>query len=381
MPDRFTWEQKEFRRQIARFVDEKVIPIAREIDETGRPPVELVRELGELGYLGVKFPEAYGGIGADAPNVYHCLMVEELARGSAGFSCLVAMATALPPSSVFRWGTEALKQAYLVPAMRGEKIGAFSLTEPNAGSDAAAIKTRAVRKGDHWVINGTKIFTSNGTVADYITVAAKTDPTKGIDGISLFLVDTKTPGFRVGQRLKKFCTHCHDTAELVFEDVTVPADHLLGEENAGLRNLLDLLDEDRIMTAATALGTAKAAYRAAYDYAKERQQFGRPISNFQAVKFRLVDMLAKIETAELYVYHAARIADRGKGVRKEAALAKIIVCEAANEVCRLANAVFGGYGLMEEYPVQRYLRDSFFPLIGGGTPDIMRVVVAREIGL
>jgi len=376
-----TWEAEEFRRQVARFVEERVAPIAEELDANGEPPRELIREMGELGFLGVKFPEEYGGAGVDQPNTYHCILVEELAKASAGLSATVAMTSSVPLLSIYHFGSEELKQKYLVPALRGEKISAFALTEPGAGSDAAAVRTRAVRNGDSYVLNGTKIFISNGTIADFIAVVAKTDLDKGMKGMSVFLVDTDTKGFRVGKRLDKFTTHCSDTAELVFEDLVVPREHLLGQENTGLLGVLPYLEMDRIMTGATSLGLAKAAYAAALQYSKEREQFGMPISKFQAVRFRLADMLAMLESAELYLYYAAGKADRGEKVSKEAALTKIIVCEAANKICQMALAIFGGYGLMTEYPVERYLRDSYFPLIGGGTPDIMRVVVAREIGI
>lgn len=375
------WEAEEFRRHVARFVEERVAPIAEELDRTGEPPRELIREMGELGFLGVKFPEEYGGAGVDQPNTYHCILVEELAKASAGLSATVAMTSSVPLLSIYHFGSEQLKQKYLVPALRGEKISAFALTEPGAGSDAAAIRTRAVRNGDSYVLNGTKIFISNGTIADFIAVVAKTDLDKGMKGMSVFLVDTDMKGFRVGKRLDKFTTHCSDTAELIFEDLVVPRDHLLGQENTGLLGILPYLEMDRIMTGATSLGLAKAAYEAALQYSKEREQFGMPISKFQAVRFRLADMLAMLESAELYLYYAAGKADRGEPVSKEAALTKIIVCEAANKICQMALAIFGGYGLMTEYPVERYLRDSYFPLIGGGTPDIMRVVVARQIGI
>ncbi|MBI5445663.1 MAG: acyl-CoA dehydrogenase family protein [Deltaproteobacteria bacterium] len=377
----FTWEQQEFRRQVARFAEERIAPIADQMDERGLPSRELIREMGELGFLGVKFPEEYGGSGVTEPHTYHCILVEELSKASAGFASTIAMGTSVPPSSIFHFGSEDLKQRYLVPTLRGEMVGAFGLTEPDAGSDAAAIRTRAVRDGDVYLLNGTKIFTTNGTIADYVTVAAKTDPDRGMAGISLFLVDTRTKGFRVGKKLSKFTTHSSDTAEIVLEDLAIPKENLLGEENSGLLSLMNLLEEDRIMTAAISLGIAKAAYEAALQYSRERKQFGKEISKFQAVRFRLAEMLALLEGAELYTYYAARKADRGARVAREAAIAKIIVCEGANKVCSMAASIFGGYGLMTEYPVERYLRDSYFPLVGGGTPDIMRVVVARELGI
>ena len=377
----FTWEQQEFRRQIARFAQERIAPLAEEMEQTKTPMKALIREMGALDFLGVKFPEEYGGAGVDQPHVYHCILVEEMAKVSAGFAAAVSMTTSVPLVSIHKFGSEDLRQRYLVPAIRGEMVGAFALTEPEAGSDAASIRTRAVRDGDSYVLNGTKIFTSNGTIADFITVAAKTNPEKGMAGISIFLVDTRMKGFKVSRQLDKFTTHSSDTTELVFEDLVVPKENLLGDEDTGLINLLTSLEEDRIMTAALSLGLAKASYEAALKYAQERKQFGKQISKFQAVRFRLADMLALVESSELYMYYAARKADKGERVAKEAALAKIIVCEAANKVCAMALSILGGYGLMTEFPVERYLRDSYFPLIGGGTPDIMRVVVAREIGI
>jgi alkylation response protein AidB-like acyl-CoA dehydrogenase len=377
----FTEEQTEFRRQIARFVDEKVTPQAERYDQSGEFPREILEELGELGYLGIKYPEQYGGAGLDQPHVYHTIFSEELARGSLGIAAGIAMHTSTATYGVNKWGTEALKQKYLVPALQGKMIAAFGLTEPNAGSDAAAIRTKAERDGNHYVLNGTKIFTTNGTVADFITIAARTTPGKGFKGISLFLLDTKTPGFSVGRKLEKFTIHCSDTAELVLDNVRLPAEYLLGEEDMGLINIAQSLVDDRVMTAGLAVGVAKAAYEGALKYAQEREQFGRSISTFQAVRFRLVDMLARLKTAELYSYYAAWKADRGEKVVQEAAMAKLVASEAANYICRQALTIYGGYGLMMEYPAQRFLRDSFFPLVGGGTSDIMRVVISKEMGI
>lgn len=377
----FTEEQREFQRNISRYVDERVIPVAESLDETEDFPRDIVRELGELGYLGIKYPQEYGGSGLENANVFHCIFCEELARGSLGVASVLGMHTSTATHTIYEWGTEELKQKYLVPALAGEKIAAFGLTEPGAGSDAAAVRTRAVKTSNGWRLNGTKIFISNGTVADFVTIAAKTDPEKGVHGISLFLVDTKTPGFSVGRRLEKFSNKCSDTAELVLDDVEVPSDCLLGEENKGFTNVYLSLAVDRIMTAALALGVSKAAYQAACKYSKEREQFGRPICKFQAVQFRLVDMLAMLKSAELHTYYAAWIADHDENPVGAAAMAKLVATEAANYICRMATSIFGGYGLMKEYPVQRYLRDSFFPLVAGGTNDIMKLVIARQMEL
>lgn len=377
----FTEEQKEFRNQIARYVDERIVPRAEQYDDSDEFPRDIVLELGELGYLGIKYPEEYGGAGLDQPHMYHTIFCEELARGSLGVAAGIAMHTSTATYGVNKWGTEALKQTYLVPALQGKKIAAFGLTEPGAGSDAAAIRTKADRDGDHYILNGTKIFTTNGTVADFITIAARTTPGKGFKGISLFLLDTKTPGFSVGRRLEKFTIHCSDTAELVLDNVRIPEECLLGEADMGLINIAQSLIDDRVMTAGLSIGVARAAYEAALRYSKEREQFGQTISKFQAVRFRLVDMLTRLKTAELYTYYAAWKADRGEKIMQEAAMAKLIASEAANYICRQALTIFGGYGLMKEYPAQRFLRDSFFPLVGGGTSDIMKVVISKEMGI
>jgi alkylation response protein AidB-like acyl-CoA dehydrogenase len=374
-------EQQEFQRHIARWVDERLAPQADALDRAGEFPRELFRELGALGYYGVLYPEAYGGSGLERPYVYYMILCEELARGSLGFAAIVGMHASAATHAIYSWGSESLRQRYLVPAIKGELVGALAITEPNAGSDAAAIRTRAVKVEGGYRLSGSKIFTSNGTIADFVNVAATTDPAKRARGIGLFLVDAKTPGFKVSRKLDKFTTHCSDTAELSFDDVFVPDQCRLGAEDAGVLSAYKALTIDRIHTAALALGVGRAAYEAALKYAKEREQFGQPIGKFQAVQFKLVDMLAKLEQARLYTYYAASLADAGKPITQEAALAKLIAADGCNEVCQKALNIFGGYGLMNEFPVQRYLRDSYFPMIGGGTSDIMRMIVARQLGL
>jgi alkylation response protein AidB-like acyl-CoA dehydrogenase len=377
----FTGDQKTFRAHIARWVNERLVPAAEELDRSNEFPRVLFKELGELGYYGVHYPENYGGSGLDSPNVYYTILIEELSRGHMGLATIVCMHASTATHTIYKWGSEELKQKYLVPAIRGDMVGAFAITEANSGSDAASIRTRAGRSGDGYVINGTKMFTSNATIADFVTVVAKTDPAKGLKGMSLFLVDTKTPGFSVARKLDKFTTHCADTAEIVLEDVQVPLSNRLGDENTGFINAYLSLTTDRIFTAAQALGVGRAAYEAALKYSKEREQFGQAICKFQAVQFKLVDMLAILEQAELYVYTTAAMADTGSPITREAAMAKIIAADGANLVCQKALNIFGGYGLMNEYSTQRFLRDSYFPMIGGGTSDIMRIIAARQLGL
>lgn len=372
----------EFRSHLARWVDERLIPQAERLDEHHEFSFELFRELGELGYFGVMYPESAGGIGLQFPYTCYTILCEELARGSMGFAAAVCMQGSTATHTIHEWGNEMLKERYLKPALRGEKIGAFAITEPNAGSDAASLRTRATKVDGGYLINGSKIFTSNGTVADFITLVATVDPSKGAKGLELFIVDTKSPGFTIGRKLDKFSVRCSDTAELAFVDMFVPDDHCLGDgQGGGFRKAYQSLTVDRIFTAALALGTGRAAYDAALRYAGERSQFGQQIGKFQAVQFKLVDMLAKLEQARLYTYHASALADQGAPITTEAALAKIIAGDGCNEVCQKALSIFGGYGLMNEYPVQRFLRDSYFPMVGGGTSDIMRTIVARQIGL
>lgn len=370
-----------FRDAISRWVDERLVPCADALDKADAFPRELFEELGRLGFFGVLFPEQVGGSGMERRFLAYTIMCEELSRGHMGFASIVCMHASTASYTIATWGTDELRQRYLVPAIRGEKIGGFAITEPNAGSDAAAIRTKATKHAGGWLLSGNKMFTSNGTIADFITVAATTDPALGLKGVKLFLVDTKTEGFGVGRKLDKFAIHAADTAELVLKDVFVSDECLLGGADGSFLNAYRALTVDRIFTAALALGNGRAAYDAALQYAKDRQQFGKPIGSFQAIQFRLVDMLAKLEQARLYTYHAAMRADAGASITTEAALAKIIAAENCNEVCQKAMSIFGGYGLMNEFPAQRFLRDSYFPMVGGGTGDIMRLIAARQLGL
>jgi butyryl-CoA dehydrogenase len=373
-------DQLEFRDSLARWVDERLVPRADELDRTHNFARDLFEELGELGFFGVLYPEEYGGASLSTPYLHYTILCEELARGSMGFAATVCMHASTATNTIFKWGSEALRQKYLVPALKGKLIGAFAITEANAGSDAAAIKTRAAKVDGGYVLNGSKIFTSNAVIADFISVAAKTDPAGSAKSISLFLVDKQAAGLAVSRHLEKFTTHCSDTAELSLQDVFVPDECLLRGEGGGMA-AYQSLTIDRIFTAALALGGGRAAYDAALRYAQERQQFGQVIGKFQAVQFKLVDMLSTLEQVRLFTYHVAQMADRGMSITKEAALAKIAAADGCNEVCQKAINIFGGYGLMSEFPVQRYLRDSYFPMIGGGTSDIMRVIVARQLGL
>ncbi|MBI3374009.1 MAG: acyl-CoA dehydrogenase family protein [Betaproteobacteria bacterium] len=379
-------DTQEFRDHVARWVDERLVPRAESLDRSGEFPHDLFREAGELGYFGVMYPESCGGSGLANPYTCFAVLCEEVSRGSMGFAAGVCMQGSTATYTLFKWGGKALRERFLLPALRGEKIAAFAITEPNAGSDAASLRTRATKVEGGYVLNGRKIFTTHGTVADFITVVASTDPGRGLKGLDLFVVDTDTQGFSVGRKLEKFTIHCSDTAELSFDNVFVPEECRLGggegrAEGGGFLNAYKSLTVDRVFTAALAVGNAQAAYDAALRYAKERVQFGQPIGKFQAVQFKLVDMLATLEQARLYTYYVAGRADRDEPITTEAALAKLVAADGCNEVCQKALAIFGGYGLMNEFPLQRFLRDSYFPIVGGGTSDIMRLIIARQLGL
>lgn len=373
-------EAEEFRNYIARWVDERLIPVAEEIDEAGEFPRELAKELGDLGYIGTMYPESAGGSGLENPNLCFAILCEELARGSVGFAAWICMQGSTATHTIYEWGNDVLREKYFQPALSGEKICAFAITEPNAGSDAASLRTKATKVDGGWVLNGSKVFTSNGTVADFITVVASTDLSMGAKALELFVVDTTLKGFSVSQKLDKMSVRSSDTAALSFDDMFVPDDHMLSSESGnGFRNAYRSLTVDRVFTAALAVGNARAAYDAASRYAREREQFGRPIGNFQAIEFRLVDMYANVETAAMHTYHAAKMADRGEDITTEAALSKMVASELGQKVCHDAVTIYGGWGLMNEYPVQRYLRDSYFPMVGGGTPEIMRKILGRRI--
>ena len=374
----FTPEQEEFRRTVARFVDAEVVPQAAAIDERGEFPRELFTRVGAQGWLGLRYPEKYGG--ADADMVTYCLFVEELARGSLSLAASAAMQSLMGTYFVYKHGSEALRAKYLVPALRGDLVATFALTEPNAGSDVANIATRAERRGDRWVLRGTKTWVTSAPVADVLTVAAKTSGGRGLNSIALFLVDRGTMGgVTLGKPIDKIAVRASVTGEIVLEDVEVPAEHLLGGETGGVELIGRILAEIRIMTAALSVGLMRAAYEAATAYARQRVAFGKPIGEHQAIGFKLADMLTSLQAAALMTYQVAARLDAGRPIGREAAMAKLFASEAAVRVADEAARVFGSYGLATEYPVQRYFRDARFLLPGGGTSEILRLVIGREL--
>jgi len=375
---RLTREQEEFRRSVAKLVDTEIAPVADDIDARGELPPALFRRLGALGYFGLRYPERYGG--SEADMVTFCLLAEELGRGSMSLAAAAMMQSLMGTHFVFKYGDEEQRQRYLVPALRGEKIGTFALTEPGAGSDLGNMQTRARRDRDDWVLRGAKTWVTSAPIADFLTVGAKTSDERGLKHIALFLVDPKTmPGVVQGRKIAKMSVRASDTGEIVLEDVRVPASHLLGGESGGVEKIGGILSEIRVMTAALSLGLARAAYDAALRYARERVAFGKPIAEHQAIAFKLADMLTGIHGATLMTYDAAAALDRGEPVTREAAMAKLTASEMAVRVADEAARIFASYSLATEYPVQRYLRDSRFLLFGGGTSEILRMIIARDL--
>ena len=374
----FTPEQEEFRRSVARFVEAEVTPAAQALDERGEFPAALFRRIGELGWLGLRYPEAYGG--AEADMTTYCLFAEELARGSLSVAAAACMQSLMGTHFIHAYGDETLRERYLVPALRGELVATFAMTEPNAGSDVANLTTRAERRGDHWVLRGTKTWVTNAPVADVLTVAAKTSPERGLKNIALFLLDRRSMrGITLGKPIDKMAVRASATGEILLEDVEVPAAHMLGGETGGAEKIGGILAEIRIMTAALSVGLSRAAYEAALAYSRERVAFGKPIGEHQAIAFKLADMLAGIHAATLATYQTAARLDARRPVGREAAITKLLASETAVKVTDEAARIFASYGLAMEYPVQRYFRDARFLLPGGGTSEILRVVIAREL--
>jgi alkylation response protein AidB-like acyl-CoA dehydrogenase len=365
------------RDMVRRFAEEVVAPRARELDETETFPHEAVKQMAELGLLGLPYPEEYGGAGMD--TLSYAIAVEEVARVCASTAITFAAHVSLGCGPVYGAGSEEQKQRFLVPMAKGEVLGAFGLTEPNAGSDAAGTQTRAVAVDGGWRVNGSKIYITNASYAKYITFTAVTDPGKGTNGISAFIMDTATPGYRVGKKEKKMGLRGSDTVEVVFEDCFVGRDLMLGEPTGGFKAFMKTLAGGRISIGALALGIAQGAYEHSVAYAKVREQFGQPIANFQAVQFMLADMAVKIEAARHLVYNAARLKDSGASFVKEAAMAKLFASEIGNWVTDKAIQVHGGMGYCRDVPVERMHRDVKLMEIGEGTSEIQRMVIAREI--
>jgi len=374
---RLTEEQEMVREMARRFAQERLKPSAAERDRTGLFPAGELAEMGSLGLMGMIVPEEYGGAATDF--VAYALAIEEIAAGDGAVSTIMAVHNSVGCAPILKFGTPEQKERFLRPMASGDMLACFCLTEPQAGSDAAAIKTRAVRDGDHYVLNGSKQFITSGKTAKVAIVFAVTDPAAGKKGLSAFVVPTDTPGYTVARVEEKMGQHASDTCQIVFEDCRVPAAFMLGREGEGYKVALANLEGGRIGIGAQAVGMARAAYEAALQYAQERQSFGTAIINHQAVAFRLADMATRIEAARQLVLHAASLRDAGLPCLKEAAMAKLFASEAAERVCADAIQVHGGYGYLNDFPVERIYRDVRVCAIYEGTSDIQRLIISRQI--
>jgi len=355
----------------------RLLPLAAEMDRSGRYPPELLRELGEMGLMGVFIPEAYGGGGMDAVSC--CTVIEEIARAEAALAAVVSVNNSLVCYPIFAFGTEHQKRMYLTELARGRKVGCYCLTEPTAGSDAASLQTTARDAGDHWVLNGTKIFVTNGVEADVLIVYARSDAGSGSGGISAFIAEHGDAGLAVGKVEHKLGIRASSTCEIVLEDCRLPKGRLLGERSKGFHIALATLDGGRIGIAAQALGIARAAMEDAVAYAKERRQFGRPIAEFQATQWKIADMATRIQAGRLLTYRAAWIRDQGRRHTKEASVAKLFASETAMWAATQAVQIYGGYGYIQDYPVERHFRDAKITEIYEGTSEVQRMVIARQL--
>lgn len=376
----FTEEHEMFRKTVRGFVEKEIAPNAEEWEAKQDFPNEIFRKMGDLGILGIRFPEEYGG--SELDFFYTAVLCEELARGrTAGVALAILVQTemATPPLAII--GTHEQKEKYLAPAIRGEKVGALGISEPGAGSDVAGMKTTATLDGDDYVINGTKIFITNGARADFVTLAAKTDKTSRHKGISIFIVPTDTPGFSVGRKLNKVGHHSSDTAELVLEDVRIPRSNMLGEEGKGFYTVMRNFQGERLVGAVFPLAMAQLVLEDTIEYVKNREQFGQPISKFQVTQHKIVDMATEIEAARELAYRACWLYEQKKECLKEVSMAKIVATDVARHVTDECLQLHGGYGYMMEYHVQQAWRDARMYSIGGGTTEVMKEIIAKQIGL
>ncbi len=377
MDFRLSQEQELTRSTVREFAEKEIAPRSRELDECQTFPIDLMRRLGEMGLLGIVFPPEYGGAGLS--HVDYALIIEELARVDGAIGLSVAAHNSLCSNHIFLAGTEEQKKRHLVPLARGEKIGAWSLTEPTAGSDASGTRTTAMRERGGWMLNGSKTFATHGSVCDVAVVFAVTDPARNKHGISAFILEKGMKGFRPGKKEDKLGCRASDTAEIVMEDCRVPDSHLLGKAGEGFIDALRILDGGRIGIGALAVGIAQGALEQATAYARERHQFGKPIGTFQAVQWMLADSAVEVEAARLLVQRAAFLKDTGQDVTAAASMAKLYASETAMRVTDRAVQIHGGYGYTKDYPVERFYRDAKITTIGEGTSEIQRLVIARQL--
>jgi len=377
MDFRLNEEQEMMRRMVQDFAQKEIAPFVPVMEETDQFPRHILQKMGEIGLMGIPIAEEWGGAGADF--ISYILAIHEISKVSATVGVILSVHTSVGTNPILYFGTEEQKRKYVPKLAGGEYLGAFALTEPHAGSDASSIRTTAIRKGDEYILNGNKVFITNGGEADTYIAFAVTDATKGTKGISAFIVEKDTPGFTVGKKEKKMGLHGSYTTELIFDNARVPAANLLGEEGEGFCIAMANLDSGRIGIAAQALGIAEAAVQYATDYAKERKQFGQAIGKQQAVGFKLADMATKAEVARLLVYRAAWLRSQGISCGMEASMAKRFATDTAMELATEAVQIFGGYGYTREYPVERLFRDAKVTQIYEGTNEIQRIVIAKHL--
>ncbi|MGM8214975.1 acyl-CoA dehydrogenase [Bacillaceae bacterium W0354] len=373
----FTEEQEMMRKMVRDFAQKEVAPEVERMELEDRFPKEIVKKMGELGILGIPVPEQYGGAGMD--YVSYIIAIHELSKVSATLGVILSVHTSVGTFPILKFGTEEQKKHYIPKLASGEYLGAFALTEPGAGSDAANQRTRAKKDGDHYILNGSKIFITNGGYADTYIVFAKTNADLGSKGISAFIVEKDTPGFEIGKPEEKMGLHGSSTVPLTFENCKIPATQLLGKEGEGYKIALANLNIGRIGIGVQALGIAEAAFEAATTYAKEREQFGKPIAHQQGLSFKLADMATAVEASRLLIYQAASLHEAGKDCAKEASMAKKFASQTAVDVSIEAVQVFGGYGYTKDYPVERYMRDAKITQIYEGTTEIQNLVISRQL--
>jgi alkylation response protein AidB-like acyl-CoA dehydrogenase len=372
-----TEDQKSLKKSIQDFAQKEIQPLVKEHDEKGTWPEGLTKKLGDMGLLGIIIPPEYGGAGYS--YVDYVIILEEISKVDPSVGLVVAAHNSLCSNHINVFGTEAQKQKYLPRLTSGQTLGAWALTEPGAGSDAAALKTKAEKKGDGWVLNGTKLFITNASLAEITVIMALTDPAKGKNGISAFILEKGMAGFRPGKKEDKLGIRAADTAELILEDVKVPAESLLGKEGEGYKAAMAILDGGRVSIAGFSLGIAAGALESSLKYAKERVQFDQPIANFQAIQWMLADGFTELEAARLLTYRAAFLEDQGKKIPKESAMAKLFASELAVKSSSMAVQIHGGYGFSKDYPVEKFYRDSKLATIGEGTSEIQRWIIAQKI--
>jgi alkylation response protein AidB-like acyl-CoA dehydrogenase len=370
-------EQKQLRREIRDFAEREIRDNVMKWDEESKFPLEVVKQLGKMGVMGIIFPAEYGGAGLG--YVEYVIAVEELSRVDGSVGIIVAAHNSLCSNHIYLAGTEEQKKKYIPKLATGEFIGAWGLTEPGSGSDAGSARTTAVRKGNKWVLNGTKTFITNGSYADVMVVVAVTDRTVKTHGLSAFIVEKGTKGFRAGKKENKLGLRASDTAEMIFEDCEIPAENLLGKEGDGFIDSMRVLDGGRISIAALSLGIGQGAYECALDYSKERKQFGKPIAEFQAIQWKLADMATELEAARLLTMRAADMKDKGMKTTQESSMAKLYASEVAVRCANESVQIHGGYGFIKDYPAEKYYRDVKLCTIGEGTSEIQRLVIARQL--